>query len=493
LIGAAASLGVIVASLISPSPANAVDFVVDSHLDGPPDGCTPGACTLREAIMAAESNGTTDQITFSITQPISLQGTLPTITKSLTITGPGPDASAVKVVGNAMFPLATMFVVDNPGGTTVTIERIEISEARANGFSAGGLSKGGDGALVLDSILFKTNVSSSGGGLSANSGTTTIRNSTFDRNEANFGGAINVSKAFGNAPTVELINSTLIGNSSKEFGGAIFVALDGALTVRSSTFTKNKADSDGNTMPGGNGGAIYHNASASSVVVGNTIFSENTLGPGAPGTETQCGGDTFISLGHNLRSVADPNCNGFNSAGDIVNANTQLDAALASTGGPTQTVALLPGSPAIDAGDPATPGGPSPACPATDQRGLPRGGGAGVCDIGAFEVQPPDPNAGGGFCVGLPVTVNIGAGQLPTQGADVILGTPANDVILALGGNDVVCGGAGNDVLKGGAGNDKLVGEGGKDRLVGGAGRKDVCKGGPARDRAKKCEKVRSL
>jgi hypothetical protein len=56
---------------------------------------------------------------------------------------------------------------------------------------------------------------------------------------------------------------------------------------------------------------------------------------------------------------------------------------LADNGGPTDTYALLSGSPAFDAGNAA-------GCPATDQRGLPRPGFA-ACDVGAFEAQPPPP------------------------------------------------------------------------------------------------------
>jgi hypothetical protein len=96
-------------------------------------------------------------------------------------------------------------------------------------------------------------------------------------------------------------------------------------------------------------------------------------------------------------------------------------------------------------------------------------------------------------CAGLPVTVNLNFGDRPTGGDDVIVGTAGNDIIDAGSGNDVVCGGDGNDVLRGGPGNDKLLGEAGKDVLKGGPGAKDVCKGGPAVDRAKKCERVRTL
>jgi hypothetical protein len=60
-------------------------------------------------------------------------------------------------------------------------------------------------------------------------------------------------------------------------------------------------------------------------------------------------------------------------------------APLAENGGPTPTHALLPASPAIDMGNPLTPGSGGLACAGIDQRGYPRGGAAGRCDIGAFE------------------------------------------------------------------------------------------------------------
>lgn len=105
-------------------------------------------------------------------------------------------------------------------------------------------------------------------------------------------------------------------------------------------------------------------------------------------------------------------------------------------------------------------------------------------------VVPPPAQAA--TCNGLPVTVDVNKGQVPTAGNDVILGTAGADTIKAGGGNDVVCGGEGNDVLIGQSGKDKLFGEGGNDVLKGGGG-KDVCTGGPGVDKAKTCEKVRSL
>lgn len=88
------------------------------------------------------------------------------------------------------------------------------------------------------------------------------------------------------------------------------------------------------------------------------------------------------SQGHNLDSLND--C-GFTAAGDIVGADPLL-APLADNGGATQTMALAPTSPAIDAAAGA-------ACPPTDQRGVLRPAGSG-CDIGAFELATPSATSG---------------------------------------------------------------------------------------------------
>src|SRR5439155_22233245 len=88
---------------------------------------------------------------------------------------------------------------------------------------------------------------------------------------------------------------------------------------------------------------------------------------------------SITSAGHNLSS--DGSC-GLAGAGDLQKVDPKLGE-LADNGGPTQTHALLAGSPAIDAGDNAS-------CPGTDQRGTARpvdgnSDGVAVCDIGAFE------------------------------------------------------------------------------------------------------------
>jgi hypothetical protein len=91
----------------------------------------------------------------------------------------------------------------------------------------------------------------------------------------------------------------------------------------------------------------------------------------------------FNSLGHNLVGATNDS-SGFTAPGDLAGSKASpIDpklGPLADNGGPTLTMALLPGSPAIDAGDTAT-------APPTDQRGIPRPFSL-AADIGAFELWP---------------------------------------------------------------------------------------------------------
>ncbi len=120
-------------------------------------------------------------------------------------------------------------------------------------------------------------------------------------------------------------------------------------------------------------------------------------------------------------------------------------------------------------------------------------------------------------CAGKPVTVDLGASESPTSGADVIVGTAGPDVVNGLGGNDTICGFGSNDTLRGGDGRDRIEGGFGVDRIEGGAkgdwlygmngidtilgqagndaldggAQRDTCNGGTERDTGVGCE-VRS-
>ena len=199
-------------------------------------------------------------------------------------------------------------------------------------------------------------VNADGGGIDVTSSTVTVVNSTISGNTVapaaySGGGGVWVGGYVGYpAGVVHLINSTVANNASANEGGA---------------FVSWAESADAEAM----------------VTSVNTIVSGNSAPAGA-----NCWDDTggltspFVSTGYNLENL--DTCN-FDLPTDHPNTGPLLGA-LANNGGPTETHALLVGSPAIDAGDNST-------CAATpvsgiDQRGVSRPQGV-VCDIGAYEYQ----------------------------------------------------------------------------------------------------------
>ncbi len=117
------------------------------------------------------------------------------------------------------------------------------------------------------------------------------------------------------------------------------------------------------------------------------------------------------------------------------------------------------------------------------------GGGSSTRRIARIAVDPPS-------CDGLAITVDLNDGDTPTNGDDVILGTPGPDTINALGGNDRICAGDRGDTVNGGEGNDRMFGfkgsdtlngGNGNDRTVGGKGN-DTCRGNGGTDTQQTCE-----
>jgi Ca2+-binding RTX toxin-like protein len=139
------------------------------------------------------------------------------------------------------------------------------------------------------------------------------------------------------------------------------------------------------------------------------------------------------------------------------------------------TNALLPGSPALDAGD------PNGGCDGEDARGVPRTLG-GRCDKGAYERVT---------CRGVLVN-RVGTGAGDSSNRPNLRPTSLSDGYLGLGGGDAFRGEDGNDGLCGGKGPDELRGGAGTDRLNGGPGH-DVCFGGPGKDSATGCEEKHSI
>ena len=145
----------------------------------------------------------------------------------------------------------------------------------------------------------------------------------------------------------------------------------GTLSIDHSTLAGNRA-TVAPAIPATREGGVAARFYGGAIQLYDTIIADNSADNGP---DLYVSG-SVTSLGHNLIGNSS-GASGF-VASDLLNVNPQLGP-LQNNGGPTQTMALLPGSPAINAGD-------NTNAPAYDQRGagFPRIVG-GTIDIGAFE------------------------------------------------------------------------------------------------------------
>lgn len=160
-----------------------------------------------------------------------------------------------------------------------------------------------------------------------------------------------------------------------------------ANTVTAGTAGKGGSGTSGNgadgSLSGTRGGNLF--LTSSDAEMRGSLLADGSGGAG----NQECAlnsGSTLVSKGHNLIGRSGQ-CIAAPAAGDLLGAAANLGS-LAGNGGPTQTLALLAGSAAIDAGEAPCVNADGQVL-STDQRGLPRGS---PCDIGAFEVQPPPPS-----------------------------------------------------------------------------------------------------
>jgi CSLREA domain-containing protein len=325
---------------IPPARAASTTYIVN-HLADLGDGtCDVGSCTLRDAILAANANAGADTITFSVSGTITLGSALPNISDDLIIDGTG---NSVFISGNDNFQI---LVINS--GKTVSLNMLTIQDGKS-ALSGGGIFN--NGTLTVKNSTFTGNQAVAAGGSIYNVGTLTVENSTFSGNSADYGGGIS------NFNTLTISNSTFSGNNATTSGGGTYNEA-GVLTIWNSTFSGNSAATT-------SGGGIY-NKTGATLNYTNTIVANSTSGG-------DCKNDgTVVVNNHNL--VRDSSCSA------VLTGDPKLEA-LADNGGPTKTMKLLTGSPALDTGDDICA-----ALPVNnlDQRGVTRPQGP-HCDIGAYE------------------------------------------------------------------------------------------------------------
>ncbi len=444
LVGSRRTLGAAVAAIAalallgSAGPARAASsWTVTTTADdavGNPALCSNGQCpTLRDAVAQADSDSGDTIVLPASSQPYQLlNGELP-LTSNMQIQGAGP--ASVTINANS-----TSRVFEIPSGVTVTVSGITLTGGNSSGVNAGA---GGAiyvaGVLNLDNSSVTGNTAStSGGGIDTN-GTLNVDHSTISENRVNSGYAIgggidcfctqvtvtdstisgnSVLLGSGNqggaiqytsSNPLVLSGSTISGNGAQAAGGGLYLA--GPATLTNDTITGNLAgcpgtpcgdvripgtgggidqEQDGLSMTNltlaanddsGGSGANYYNGDSYGATTQNTIFAA------APSGETDCDGVGAMaqSQGGNLQdenpSSSSRDCwyGSQSTDQESSSANPKLGP-LADNGGPTQTMALLPGSAAIDRAV-------TVSSLSTDQRGGPRPqppGGA--YDVGAYEV-----------------------------------------------------------------------------------------------------------
>ena len=386
-------------STVDAPDANVGDGICASTADG-------SRCTLRAAVQEADTvSGSTVVVPagrFRLSIPPLAAETLPgstmavdgatgdlDINQVMTVRGAGPGRTVIDGSG-----LDRVFAIGNVGTghlSDMTVTGGDPSQLGTNqGIALGGAIFNG-GAITLDRMALVGNRADGGGGMFSIPGTApVIRDTLIAGNRAYSGGGLRLDAG------ATIINSTITGNTllplpptadalpRRPFPTAFALAVDegsgwgggidnrggGDVVILNSTITNNHAIKGGGGVAAGQGYAPVDPAVALGVMtLRNTIIAGNssTAGPGGCHIKDQ----VIRSLGHNLAS--DGSCF-LTAAGDHPNTNPKLGR-LASNGGPTQTQALLRGSPAINA---------ATGCPDHDQRGFVRPAGK-RCDIGAFE------------------------------------------------------------------------------------------------------------
>ena len=306
--------------------------------------------------------------------------------------GAGGDGGGIYVSGPAT--LANIAIISNragngrPGGAGG--EPNSGSTGGTGGASGDGGSGGGiycGGVLVLTNVTVAANQAGAGaagmrGGTNAGADPGTNGGKGGDGGDGGSGGGIY------DAGMPTLINDTISDNS---FGTGGSGGPGGAGT------SGGRSGSPGSAGVAGSGGGVFQAASvAVHIVIGNAIIAGNE--PPTSGADLSLA-TTVASRGHNLIGIAG-GTSGWLASDQTGTTAAPLDpklSSLAHNGGPTQTMALLPGSPAIDAGSNALALGPDGKPLLTDQRGYARIVN-GIVDIGAYEFGssiPGDANADG--------------------------------------------------------------------------------------------------
>ena len=424
-------------------PARAADFVyvnADTGSDSDGDGTSSKPYkTFTKGYSETADGGTLDLTGIFTWTDVDETGDAAntgfTISKNITLQGHGAGTTVIQKASSCGGNESRVFTVDSSGSVTfdsleirhgyltstedalrggggyellkgtVSISNCYIHDNKAAKFGFGIDTESPVVTLTISNSVISNNSSSStgdsGGGIYAKNLTSiTITDSTISNNSGvNKGAGILVD-----VTTLVMTNCTVANNSSNQYGGGLYI-INGTVTSTNCTIALNSADD--------NGGGISMEIDSSTLNIKNTIVAQNSSDDTASKDIDHYKG-TIADNGYNI--VEYHNSSSFTGTDNLLGeqASLGLSDTLADNGGGTQTLALEPGSVAIDAGGGGTNG--SVSVPSTDQRGLTRDT---QVDIGAYEY----------------IAVTATAPTVTTQAVSSITSTTAtgNGNITALG------------------------------------------------------------
>jgi hypothetical protein len=281
--------------------------------------------------------------------------------------------------------------VDNYGSMTITDCKITNNSVGSGGGDGGGINNYASLTITASTVANNTvGASGEGGGIS-NENILTVSGCTIAANSVGSGGnGGGISNTIGatKSDNLTLANSTVAGNSAGSKGGGIYDL--GNVTAVNTTIADNQV------AIGGTGGGLdivyttIFRTPVTTATLDNSIVALNTHLVASSSAPDDIAGAVSTLSAFNLIGTGGAGglTNGIN--GNQVGVASPGLGPLANNGGPTQTIALLPGSPAIDAGSNALAVDPTTNRPLTyDQRGpgFVRSFN-GTIDIGAYERQP---------------------------------------------------------------------------------------------------------
>ena len=248
----------------------------------------------------------------------------------------GPAGSGGAGMGGAIFnESGTVTITNSTLGSNTATGGSGAVFAVADSNSGTGFTSG-NVTLSLNNTILANTAGAAGGGVYSYGGVTTISDSTISGNVSNVGALRNAEGG-----VMVVTNSTISGNRARFTGGGI--SNYGALTLANSTVTDNH--SDDNNTGGSRGGGLYNYVDGeAAATITNSIVAGNFRGSG-----TTTADDLFGSVTANFSLTGNTTSATITGANNLLNVDPLLSP-LADNGAPTQTHALLAGSPAIDAG-----------------------------------------------------------------------------------------------------------------------------------------------